>query len=97
MVDVAAGASGKASLERNNDQVGGGVLVDEVTVWTASTMSRVCLGRLERAARKRQRSRREGFLNLTALDFEGSRKPGRSIKKTKAGTRKSKSRFAKSR
>ena len=33
MVDVAAGASGKASLERNNDQVGGGVLVDEVTVW----------------------------------------------------------------
>ena len=33
MADVAAGASGKASLERNNDQVGGGVLVDEVTVW----------------------------------------------------------------
>ena len=32
MADVAAGASGKASLERNNDQVGGGVLVDEVTV-----------------------------------------------------------------
>ena len=32
MFDVAAGASGKASLERNNDQVGGGLLVDEVTV-----------------------------------------------------------------
>ena len=32
MVDVAAGASGKASLERNNDQVGSGVIMDEVAV-----------------------------------------------------------------
>ena len=33
-----------------------------LSTWTASTMSRVCLGRLERAARRMQRSRREGFL-----------------------------------
>jgi len=96
VIEVSAGASGKASLESSWDQGGGG-LAEEVRACAASAMSRVCLGMFESRLRRMQKSKGKGFLNLPVLDPGWKKNPRMSVEKSAAGKRASKKRLAKRR